>query len=103
MGSPTGSTEHGVELPSGLAAVGERLRAFVADQVRSGRYRDAAEVVRAALHLLETSQPGLSDAEIRAMVEEGEQSGVVDEDPAIFFDRLDAKYAAMASGRRGEG
>jgi putative addiction module CopG family antidote len=95
--------EHGgAELPPELAAaVGEHLKAFVEGQVRSGRYRDAAEVVRAALRLLEGHDvpEGLpSDVEIRAMVEEGDASGVVDEDPAIFFDELQAKLAAMPPG-----
>lgn len=94
--------EHGAELSPELAtAVGERLRAFVEDQVKSGRYRDAAEVVRAALHLLEGHETpeGLpSDAEIRAMVEEGDASGGVDDDPAMFFDHLRAKLAAMPPG-----
>lgn len=97
--------EHGAELPPELAvAVGERFKAFVEGQVRSGRYRDAAEVVRAALRLLESQEPpeGLpSDAEIRAMVEEGDASGESAEDPDAFFDRLEAKYAAMAAGQRG--
>ena len=99
--------EHGAELPPELAAaVGDRLKAFVADRVRSGRYRDAAEVLRAALLLLESHEvpEGLpSDAEIREMVEEGDASGVVDEDPAIFFDRLRAKLAAMPPGEQGQG
>lgn len=69
--------------------------------MRSGRYRDGAEVVRAALRLLESQEPpaGLpSDAEMRAMAEEGYASGIVDEDPAVFFDRLRAKPSAMPPG-----
>ena len=96
------AAEHGTELPPELAAaVGEHLRAFVAAQVKSGRYSDAAEVLRAALHLLEEQEwpEGLpSDAEIRAMVEEGDASGVVDEEPALLFDQLRAKLAAMPPG-----
>jgi putative addiction module CopG family antidote len=102
------AAEHGTEgLPPELAAaVGERLRGFVADQVRSGRHRDAAEVARAPLHLLEEQEwpEGLpSDAEIRAMVEEGPAGGVSDEDPDAFFGRLDAKYAAMEAKQREKG
>lgn len=73
-------------------------------QVRSGRYRDAAEVVRAALHLLEGHDvpEGLpSETDIRAMVEEGGASGEAEEDPDAFFDRLEAKYAAVAAKQRG--
>lgn len=90
------------ELPPELAAaVGERFRAFVAEQVTGGLYRDAAEAVSAALRLLDGHEwpKGLpSNAEIRAMVEEGDVSGESDEDPAIFFDRLRAKLAAMPPG-----
>ncbi len=84
--------------------MGERLRGFVAGQVRSGRCRDAAEVVRAALHLLEEQdwpEGAPSDAEIRAMVEDGLAGGVFDEDPDAFFGRLDAKFAAMEAEQRG--
>ncbi len=99
--------ERGTELPAELAAaVGERLGAFVANQVRGGRFRDAAEVLRAALLLLESHEApeGLpSDAEIRAMVEEGLASGVVDEDPAIFFNRLRSQLAAMPPGEQERG
>lgn len=72
--------------------------------MRSGRYRDAPDVVRAALLLLESQwlpEGPPSDDEIRAMVEEGEASGEAEEDPGAFFDRLDAKYAAMAAERQG--
>lgn len=99
--------EHGAELsPELAAAVGEDLVAFVEGQVRSGRYRNAAEVVRAALHLLESHgmPDGLpSDAEIRALVEEGDASGESEEEPDAFFDRLDAKYAATVAGQPAKG
>lgn len=100
--------EHGAEELSRelAAAVGEDLVAFVEGQVRSGRYRDAAEVVRAALHLLESHEAPdslPSDAEIRAMVEEGLASGVVEEDPAIFFDQLRVKLAATPPGEQERG
>jgi len=108
MGAEDRIMERGAaELPPELAAaVGEHLKAFVEDQVKSGRYRDGAEVVRAALHLLESHEvpDGLpSDAEIRAMVEEGLASGVSDEHPDAFFDSLDAEYAALAAAQRKEG
>ena len=92
------------ELSAELSAVlGEDLCAFVADQVKAGHYRDEAEVLRAALALLETSEttgPGLADAEIRALVEDGDASGEAEEDLDSFFDRLEAKYAAMANRHR---
>ncbi len=102
-----GTVERGAELsPELAAAVGERLKSFVEGQVNSGRYRDASDVVRAALLLLESQElpEGLpSDAELRAMVEEGDASGIADEDPAAFFDRLRSKLAAMPPGEQGRG
>jgi antitoxin ParD1/3/4 len=88
--------------PELSAALGEHFRAFVVEQVAAGRYTDAGEVLRAALCLLEgdaAAGPGLSDAEIRALVEEGDASGEVDEYPAVFFESLRAKYAAMPPGK----
>jgi hypothetical protein len=35
------------------------------------------------------------------MVEDGLAGGVFDEDPDAFFDRLDAKFAAMEAEQRG--
>lgn len=90
--------------PDLRAALGERGAAYVAEQVAAGRFRDAGALLRAALVLMEEAEaagPGLGDAEIRALVEEGDASGEAEEDAEAFFDRLEAKYAAMAMGRRG--
>jgi putative addiction module CopG family antidote len=84
------------------AALGEHLRGFVSDQVKAGHYRDEVDVLRAALALLESAEafgPEFSDAEIRELVREGEASGVVDEEPAAFFEELRARYAALPPGK----
>ena len=94
-------------LAGGFAALRLRHRLHADPRLSGDEADTAAEVVRAALRLLEGHDvpEGLpSDAEIRAMVEEGDASGVVDEDPAIFFDDLRARLAAMPPGeeeRRG--
>jgi antitoxin ParD1/3/4 len=78
-------------------ALGEHFEAFVEAQVRSGRYNNASEVVRAGLRLLEDSEQlrGLKLAELRRLVEEGRLSG--EGNPAEdVFARLEAKYRAMA-------
>lgn len=82
-------------------ALGEHYSAFVARKVEAGRYQDAAAVLRAALDLLELSEAedlGLSDAAIRALVAEGEASGIVEEEPGAFFERLRAHYVSKAPG-----
>ena len=56
---------------------------FVAQQVRSGRYRSADEVVRASLRLLEEREHALEA--LRQALIEGEQSG---EDSPLDMDAL---------------
>jgi len=78
-------------------ALGEYFEAFVQEQVKSGRYNNASEVVRAGLRLLEDSEQlrELKLAELRRLVDEGRLSG--EGSPAEdVFARLEAKYRAMA-------
>jgi antitoxin ParD1/3/4 len=78
-------------------ALGEHFEAFIEAQVRSGRYNNASEVVRAGLRLLEDSEQrrGLKLVELRRLVEEGRLSG--EGSPAEdVFARLEARYRAMA-------
>ena len=78
-------------------ALGERFEAFVDAQVRSGRYNNASEVVRAGLRLLEDSEQlrELKLAELRRLVEAGRLSGEGNPAEEVFA-RLEAKYRAMA-------
>jgi antitoxin ParD1/3/4 len=55
-------------------ALGEPLNAFISQQVGSGRYGSASEVIRAALRLLEAQEQKL--AALRAALDEGEHSPV---------------------------
>jgi len=50
--------------------VGERNEAFIANQISSGRFNNASEVVRAGLRLLEDQETRLADA--RALVAEAD-------------------------------
>lgn len=78
-------------------ALGERFEAFVEAQVKSGRYNNASEVVRAGLRLLEDSEQAreLKLAELHRLVAEGQRSG--EGHPAEdVFARLEAKYRTMA-------
>ncbi len=57
-------------------ALGEPLNAFISQQVASGRYGSASEVVRAALRLLEARENKL--AALRAALDEGDRSPVAE-------------------------
>jgi antitoxin ParD1/3/4 len=57
--------------------IGEPLSAFISQQVASGRYGSASEVMRAALRLLEAREQKL--AALRAALEVGELSPVDEE------------------------
>ena len=74
-------------------ALGDHFMRFLEEQVGSGRYGSASEVVRAGLRLLEEREAKL--AELRALIAEGEASGW-DEGFDIdgFVDELKAEQAA---------
>lgn len=55
--------------------LGKHFDSFVAEQLQSGRYASASEVLRAGLRLLEQEETKL--ANLRRMLEEGEASGFV--------------------------
>jgi antitoxin ParD1/3/4 len=72
-------------------AIGEPLNAFISQQVASGRYGSASEVMRAALRLLEAQERKL--AVLRAALEEGERSPVAE---GYSLERLLAKIDQTA-------
>lgn len=55
-------------------ALGDHFNGFLAEQVGTGRYGSASEVIRAGLRLLEEREVRL--AELRALIAEGEASGL---------------------------
>ena len=55
-------------------ALGDHFTGFLAEQVGTGRYGSASEVVRAGLRLLEEREVKL--AELRALIAAGEASGL---------------------------
>jgi antitoxin ParD1/3/4 len=78
-------------------ALGPRFEAFIDAQVQGGRYRNASEVVRDALRLMEDHEQARErqNAELRHLAEAGRRSGRSDTDGEALLDRLEAKYRAL--------
>lgn len=58
-------------------ALGAHFTEFLSEQVASGRYGSASEVIRAGLRLLEEREARLE--ELRAEIRKGEESGWVED------------------------
>ncbi|SET67800.1 type II toxin-antitoxin system ParD family antitoxin [Thalassotalea agarivorans] len=67
--------------------LGDHFDSFIANQIQSGRYGSASEVVRSALRLLESQETKLNS--LRRMLVEGENSGIADYDLESFINELD--------------
>jgi antitoxin ParD1/3/4 len=81
-------------------ALGPHFETFVRDQVQSGRFNNASEVVRAGLRLLEDTEnrKQLELETLRAEIAAGRASGPAKPAEEVF-DRLETKYAAMRKAR----
>lgn len=81
-------------------ALGSHFETFVREQVKSGRYNNASEVVRAGLRLLEDQQvrATLQREELRAAIAAGLASGQ-GQTADVVLDRLEAKYRKAAAKR----
>jgi antitoxin ParD1/3/4 len=74
-------------------ALSDHFAEFLNEQVASGRYGSASEVVRAGLRLLEEREAALAD--LRAEIAKGEESGVAEGfDVDEWFDKVIAGDAA---------
>ena len=81
-------------------ALSPHFESFIQQQVKSGRYNNASEVVRAGLRLLEDTQAGakLQQEELRAAIAAGLASGQgAPVEPVL--DRLEAKYRGQVTAR----
>ncbi len=69
-------------------------------QIKSGRYNNASEVVRAGLRLLEDqhARAKLQQEELRAAIAAGLASGP-GKSADVIFNQLDAKYRKLAGKR----
>lgn len=82
-------------MPSSYA-IGKHFENFIRQQIESGRYSSASEIIRDALRLLEERKE-LKEIQIRSLrqqLQEGRESG-----PGIsadeVFDRLETKYSKL--------
>ncbi len=69
--------------------LGDHFDGFITDQVESGRFGSASEVIRVALLLLENTEIRLET--LRQLLNEGEQSGIADYNYDTFMDELDSE------------
>lgn len=69
--------------------LGDHFDGFIANQIQSGRYGSASEVIRSALRLLETQETKMNA--LRQLLIEGEESGVAEYDLDSFITELDSE------------
>ncbi|MDO6466525.1 type II toxin-antitoxin system ParD family antitoxin [Neptunomonas phycophila] len=67
--------------------LGDYFDGFIANQIESGRYSSASEVIRAGLRALEDSESKLSA--LRQMLTDGEESGTAEYSYDSFIAELD--------------
>ena len=69
--------------------LGEHFDGFIAQQIETGRYGSASEVVRAGLRVLEDKENKLDV--LRQMLVDGEESGIADYSYDSLMAELDAE------------
>ena len=73
--------------------LGNYFEEFIKNQVKSGKFSSASEVVRAALRLFEYEET--KKDELIAALKKGEKSGFVkDFNPENFLNKMHQKYSA---------
>jgi len=92
------STEGPVTMPTRNVNLTDELDRFVAKKVKTGRYENASEVVRAGLRTLEREEQQYEAklAALRAAIDEGDASGVAAGD---VFGRVRKALKLPASSR----
>ena len=68
-------------------SLGAHFDEFIAQQLKSGRYGSASEVVRTGLRMLEEAE--VRRQHLRQLLAEGEQSGFADYDYNALMEELD--------------
>ena len=81
------------------ADLGKTLETFVSDLVKSGRYNSKSEVLREGVRLVQEREARLSvlDAALARGIADADAGRV--KAAAAVFDRLEAKYQAMARAK----
>ncbi len=69
--------------------LGKHFDSFIAQQIETGRYGSASEVVRAGLRVLEDKESKLDV--LRQMLTDGEESGIADYSYDSLMAELDAE------------
>jgi antitoxin ParD1/3/4 len=70
-------------------SLGSYFDRFVESKISEGRYKNASEVIRAGLRLLEEDENKLQA--LKAAIKEGDESGIAEE---VDFDELLVKFKA---------
>lgn len=81
-------------------SLGNHFEMFVEDKISQGRYKNASEVIRAGLRLLEDEEKWREQKAqaIIAALEEGEASGIAEDfDFDRFLERMHAEADAKSS------
>ena len=71
--------------------LGEHFEAFIAEQIKSGRFSSASEAIRAGLRLLEERE--MKMAALRQALKEGEASGFANYSLHGLIEELDRESA----------
>ncbi|ETF03108.1 addiction module antitoxin [Advenella kashmirensis W13003] len=84
-------------MPTSIA-LNSHFETFIRQQIASGRYNNASEVVRAGLRLLEDQdrENDLKLAELRASIQKGMESGE-EKNADDVLNRLEEKYRSIQS------
>ncbi|MFC3094235.1 type II toxin-antitoxin system ParD family antitoxin [Alteromonas sediminis] len=69
--------------------LGDHFDSFIANQIQSGRYGSASEVIRSALRLLEAQETKINT--LRQLLVAGEQSGESDYDLDSLIAEIDSE------------
>jgi antitoxin ParD1/3/4 len=77
--------------------LGDQLEAFITEAVKKGRYGSRSEVLREGVRLVQEREAAWArlEAEIQKGIDAAERGE--SEDADIVFERLIAKYSAMAA------
>ena len=71
-------------------SIGDYFDNFIQSKISAGRYKNASEVVRAGLRLLEEEENKM--IALRAAIQEGIESGIAyDFNPEVHLEKLKAK------------